>query len=320
MHVQVEEGLWHICREGEGAGMSLDTEQSRAAARVAALTIWSGRIDPVPLAGGITNRNFKVEDRGRRYVVRVGNDIPVHGVVRANELAASRAAHLAGLSPAVVHAEPGILVLDFVEGRTFTAEDVRNPANLERLIDTMRRCHHGIPLYLRGPAAMFWVFHVVRDYGHTLEEGKSRHVPRLPDFLSRAAQLEAAIGPIEIVFGHNDMLAANFIDDGRKLWLVDWDYAGFNSPLFDLGGLASNSELSREQTEAALTLYFGRPIDDDLRRRATAMTTASLLRETMWSMVSEIHSTVDFDYAAYTAENLRRFEAAWALFEAMEKA
>ena len=73
-------------------------------------------------------------------------------------------------------------------------------------------------------------------------------------------------------------------------------------------------------TEAALTLYFGRPIDDDLRRRATAMTTASLLRETMWSMVSEIHSTVDFDYAAYTSENLRRFEAAWALFEAMEKA
>ena len=295
-------------------------EQARSAARVAALPIWSGRVDPVPLAGGITNQNFKVEDRGRRSVVRVGSDIPVHGVVRATELAASRAAHLAGLSPAVVHAEPGILVLDFIEGRTFTAEDVRDPANLARLIDMVRRCHHDIPQYLRGPAAMFWVFHVVRDYAHTLREGKSRHGPLLPDLLARAERLEAAIGPIDVVFGHNDLLAANFIDDGNRLWLVDWEYAGFNSPLFDLGGLASNSELSREQADDSLSLYFGRPVDDDLRRRAQAMTAASLLRETMWSMVSEIHSTVAFDYGAYTAENLRRFETAYATYRAMDGA
>jgi thiamine kinase-like enzyme len=240
-------------------------------------------------------------------------------VVRANELAASRAAHLAGLSPKVVHAEPGILVLDFIEGRTFTPEDVRKPANIERLIDMVRRCHRDIPQFLRGPGAMFWVFHVVRDYGHTLREGDSRHTPLLPDLLARAAQLEAAVGPIDVVFGHNDLLAANFIDDGKRLWLVDWEYAGFNSPLFDLGGLASNSELSPVQAEQALSLYFGKPVDDDLRRRAAAMTAASLLRETMWSMVSEIHSTVDFDYAAYTAENLRRFESAYAAYQAMDR-
>ena len=110
--------------------MSPDTAQQQSSARVAELAIWFGRVEPLPLAGGITNQNFRVEDRGRRYVVRVGSDIPVHGVVRANELAATRAAHLAGLSPGVVHAEPGILVLDFIEGRTFTPEDVRNPANL----------------------------------------------------------------------------------------------------------------------------------------------------------------------------------------------
>jgi thiamine kinase-like enzyme len=300
--------------------VSLDAVREGAAARVAGLAIWFGRVDPLPLTGGITNQNFTVEDRGRRYVVRVGNDILVHGVVRANELAASRAAHLAGLSPGVVHAEPGILVLDFVEGRTFTPEDVRNPANLERLVDVVRQCHHDIPQYLRGPGAMFWVFHVVRDYAHTLREANSRHAPLLPDLLARAARLEAAVGPIEVVFGHNDLLAANFIDDGQRLWLVDWEYAGFNSPLFDLGGLASNSEFSPAQAERALGLYFGRPVDDDLRRRAAAMTAASLLRETMWSMVSEIHSTVDFDYAAYTAENLRRFEAAYATFQKMDRA
>ena len=242
--------------------MSADPGRERPAARVAALAIWSGPVEPVPLAGGITNQNFTVEDRGRRYVVRVGSDILVHGVMRANELAASRAAHLAGLSPGVVHAEPGIVVFDFVEGRTFTAEDVRNPSNLERLVDMVRRCHRDIPQYLRGPAAMFWVFHVVRDYAHTLAEGGSRHVPLLADLLARAARLEEAVGPIEVVFGHNDLLAANFIDDGQRLWLVDWEYAGFNSPLFDLGGLASNSELSPEQAERALSLYYGRPVDD----------------------------------------------------------
>ena len=291
-----------------------------AASRVASLAIWRGRVDPQPLAGGITNQNFKVDDVGRRCVVRVGDDILVHGVVRANELAASRAASLAGLSPGVVHAEPGILVLDFIEGRTFTPEDVRNPANLERLVDMVRRCHRDIPQYLRGPAAMFWVFHVVRDYAHTLRESGSRHAPLLPDLLARAARLEAVVGPVDVVFGHNDLLAANFIDDGRRLWLVDWEYAGFNSPLFDLGGLASNSEFAGEQAEQALELYFGKPVDDDLRRRAAAMTAASLLRETMWSMVSEIHSTVDFDYGAYTAENLRRFETAYAAYQAMDSA
>ena len=187
-------------------------------------------------------------------------------------------------------------------------------------MDMVRRCHRDIPQFLRGPGAMFWVFHVVRDYGHTLREGGSRHVAILDDLLSRAARLEAAVGPIDVVFGHNDLLAANFMDDGKRLWLVDWEYAGFNSPLFDLGGLASNSELSPEQAEAALALYFDRPVDDELRRRAAAMTAASLLRETMWSMVSEIHSAVDFDYAAYTAENLRRFETAYATWLAMDRA
>src|SRR4029078_1949603 len=102
-------------------------------------------------------------------------------------------------------------------------------------------------------------------------EGSSRHVAILPDILVRADRLEEAVGPIEVVFGHNDLLAANFIDDGQGLWLLDWEYAGFNSPLFDLGGLVSNSELSPEQEEQILSLYFAAPVVDGLRRRAAAM-------------------------------------------------
>jgi thiamine kinase-like enzyme len=303
-----------------GAVVIGGVEHGDVLARVAGLPCWRGKVDPKPLTGGITNRNFVVEDAGRRFVVRIGGDIPHHGIVRSTELAASRAACAAGVSPAVVHAEPGALVLDFVEGRTFGPQDVRDPANLTRLVDLVRRAHRDIPRHLRGPGPIFWVFHVVRDYGHELAAHHSRYVPTLPDLLGRAERLGAAVGPIDIVFGHNDLLAANFIDDGRRLWLVDWDYAGFNSPLFDLGGLASNSEMSPEMAEQMLAVYFDRPVDDGLRRRAAAMTAASLLREAMWSMVSEIHSSIDFDYAAYTAENLARFEAAWSAFRAMERA
>jgi thiamine kinase-like enzyme len=284
--------------------------------RAASLPCWSGKVDPQALSGGITNRNFLVEDRGERFFVRIGEDIPVHGVMRFNERAAASAAEAAGVSPAVVHAQPGALVTCFIEGRTLEAEDIRDPARLPAIVELVRRCHHEIPRQLRGPALIFWVFHVIRDYAATLEEGKSRHLPLLPGLLTTAEALEASVGPVEIVYGHNDLLAANFIDDGSRLWLVDWDYAGFNSPLFDLANLASNNEFDGELERRLLTLYFGAAPEPPLLRAFGAMTCASLLRETLWSMVSEIHSDLDFDYGAYTAENLARFQRTHEAFAA----
>lgn len=283
--------------------------------RAAGLPIWTGPVEPVPLEGGITNVNFVVDDDGRKYVVRVGDDIPVHQVMRFNELAASRAAEAAGISPPVRYHEDGVLVIDFIDGRTLGEEDIRRSGMLERVLPVVRRCHQVLPGLLRGPALMFWVFHVVRDYGWTLEAQGSRHVAVLTALRDAADALERAVGRIDIVFGHNDLLAANFIDDGERIWLIDWDYAGFNSPLFDLGGLASNSGLSAEQEDWLLEEYFEQPLDDSLRRSYSAMKCASLLRETMWSMVSEIHSELDYDYTAYTAENLARFEAAFDDFK-----
>ncbi|HET6221075.1 MAG TPA: choline/ethanolamine kinase family protein [Dongiaceae bacterium] len=279
--------------------------------RAATLACWSGAIELEPLTGGITNKNFLASHQGERYVVRIGDDIPVHQVMRFNELAASKAAAAIGLSPAVVHSEPGAIVFRFIEGRTLAAEDVRPRAMLARIIPLLHLCHRGMPSHLRGPALIFWVFHVLRDYAGTLRDGNSRSLAELPRLLAIAAELEAAVGPIDLVFGHNDLLPANFIDDGQRLWLIDWDYAGFNSPLFDLGNLASNNGVVPADEDWLLEAYFDRPLSDELRRRYLAMKCASLLRETMWSMVSEIHSTLDFDYIAYTAEYMGRFERAY---------
>jgi thiamine kinase-like enzyme len=281
--------------------------------RIARLPCWRGKVEPEPLAGGITNRNFLVRDQGERFVVRLGEDVLVHGIMRFNELNASRAAFAAGISPEVVYAQAGALVLRFVDGATFTPADVRKSANLARIVSLVKRCHVEVPRHLDAPVLMFWPFQILRGYARELAARSSQHLSILPSLMRKAESLERAVGPIDIVFGHNDLLAANFIDDGERLWLIDWDYAGFNSPLFDLGGLASNNEFSDEETRRMLEMYFGH-VDAVLTRRFEAMKCASLLRETMWSMVSEIHSKISFDYAAYTRDNLARFEQNYEAF------
>jgi thiamine kinase-like enzyme len=160
----------------------------------------------------------------------------------------------------------------------------------------------------------FWVFHVIRDYAATLEGRGGRYRDKLPGWLSAAERLERVAQPIELVFGHNDLLAANFIDDGHRLWLIDWDYAGFNSPLFDLGGLAGNNGLGADQEAWLLDAYFERPIEDELRWRYEAMKCAALLREGMWGLVSELCSALDHDFAAYAATSLTSFERAFRAF------
>ena len=283
----------------------------RAMERAARLPCWRGDVTPEPLGGGISNVNFTVEDAGERYVVRIGEDVPVHGVYRASELASARAAHAAGVSPEIVHAEPGALVMRWVDGHTLDPAGVRDPVRLERILDTVIRCHRAVPSHFRGVTPIFWVFHVVRTYARTLREEGSRMAGRLDALLERAAHLESVVGPVEIVFGHNDLIAANFIDDGDRIWLIDWEFAGFNSPLFDLGGLASNNELDAGQERRLLERYFGVSSGGARHASYAAMKCASLLREAMWSMVSELYSEIDFDYVAYTEENLERFEQAW---------
>lgn len=276
--------------------------------RIRRLPIWQGEITVAPLGGGRTNLNYVVEDASGKYVARLGKDIVEHHVMRFNELAASRAAHAAGISPAVVYAQEGLTVLEFVECKTFTSADVRQQHNLEKIVPLIRSCHMDIPAHVRGPVLVFLVFHVLRDYAAKLQEVNSPYTALAPELLAIGNKLETDAGPFDMVFGHNDLIAENILDDGDRLWLIDWDYAGYNSPLFDLGGLASNNELTSKQEIWLLETYFDAPVTADLLHRYHAMKCASLLREAMWSMVSESTSNLDVDYAAYTADFYERFQ------------
>lgn len=277
--------------------------------RLLALPIWQGNVTAAPLGGGITNVNFLAEDDRGRVVVRIGDDIPVHQILRFNEQAASRAAHAAGISPAVLFASPGALVLGYIDGKTYDAADVQG--NLEATLDLIARTHRDIPRHLRGPVLAFWVFHVIRDYAARLIAEGSPYAVLVPALMAEAERLEAGVGRVDIVFGHNDLLPANFIQDANRLWLVDWDYAGFNSPLFDLGGLAANNALDHAQEDLMLTAYFDKIPNSDLWHRYKAMKAASAMRETLWSMVSETHSDLAFDYPAYSASNLAVYRTAF---------
>ncbi len=285
--------------------------QESTEARIAGLPCWRGSVTIEPLSGGMTNLNYRVRDSAGDFVVRLGEDDPVHLISRSNEIAACRAAQAVGVSPELVYHEAGILVVRFIEGRVFDEADVREPHNLGRIVQLLRRLHHEAPRHFDAVPVMFWVFQVLRHYHNLLERGDSVHRPRLAELRDIAEDLEARTGAVEIVFAHNDLLPANFIDDGERLWLIDFDYAGFDSPLFDLSNLASNNELGAEQELGMLDAYFDGPPNAARLASYHAMKCASLLRETLWSMVSELGSRVEMDFADYTAKNLSRFEAVY---------
>ncbi|MET4807861.1 phosphotransferase [Limibacillus sp. MBR-115] len=281
--------------------------------RIKGLPIWAGSVDPVLLKGGLSNESYTVIDAGRKQVVRLGRDFPFHHVFRDRELMTTRAAVRAGFAPEVTYAEPGLMVTVFIEGQTYGADEVQT--NLEPIADLIRGFHQAMPRHVSGAAFLFWVFHVIRDYARTLEAGGSRMAAKLPEFLDLSEEFEAVQVPLPIIFGHNDLLPANFIEDDKRIWLIDFEYAGFSTAMFDLAGIASNAGFSPEQDEALLARYFDEKPSPALLRSHAAMKCASLLRETLWSSVSELHlSAPGVDYEAYTQENLDRLAAELARY------
>jgi thiamine kinase-like enzyme len=282
-------------------------------ARIAALPCWRGDVTLEPLAGGLSNRSFVVTAGAARYVARCGDDIPVHHVFREREGAASVAAHAAGLSPELVHAERGIMVFRHIDARTFAEADLC--ADTARIVRLLAVCHRDIARHLRGPANAFWVFHVIRDYARTLAAGTTHPATELARYAALADALERTQIPLPIVFGHHDLLPGNLLDDGRRLWLIDWEYGGFGTAMFDLANLAANGRFTPAAELSLLEAYFERPAGAEVLRSFDAMKVASALREALWAMVSATHLAVPgIDYAAHARDYLARADMALASY------
>src|SRR6266516_204224 len=255
--------------------------------------IWPGQDVAIePLGGGITNRNFKVETDGRRFVLRIGGrDTELLGIDRSAEHAASRVAADLGLGPEVVaFVQPeGYLVTRYVDGEVGKVDVARVGAALRLLHD--------------GPAfpGRFDSFRVVEAYRTTA----AAHGVGVPSAYERAKELANQIehrrsdAPLRPC--HNDLLNANFIDDGVRLVLVDWEYAGMGDPFFDLGNFAVNHELTEESEHTLLSAYGSNDAD-----ALVLMRFMSDFREAMWGIVQLAISELDFDFAAYAEEHFER--------------
>jgi thiamine kinase-like enzyme len=271
-------------------------------------TVWPGRqFDIEPLGGGITNHNFKVSfhDDGETVVVRApGKDTELLGIDRQIESAAARMAASIGVGPEVVAFVAGCLITRFIEGSPVPPDVMRQPRNLARTAATLRTIHDGpiIP-------GRFDSFRVVEAYAATADE---HGVPPPPDYAwahGVAARIETARGPQPTVPGHNDLLNANFIDGGDRIWIVDWEYAGMSDRFFDLANFSVNHELDAEQDRELLRAYRGADATDRDLANLRLMRFMSDYREAMWGVVQQSISELEVDFVAYADQHFERLRA-----------
>src|SRR6478672_10390980 len=219
----------------------------------------AGELVLMPLSGGITNRNFLVTpgDGEDRYVIRLGgNDTHLLGISREAEHAATVAAAGVGVGPEVLaFVRPeGYLVTRFIEGRPIPEPEMRAHERLHAVGETLRRIHD-------GPAipGLFVPFRIVEAY-RALALSRGVPIPREYDLahaIARRIELAFLTAPVELRPCHNDLLNANFIDDGSRIRIVDWEYAGMGDPYFDLGNFSINHELDGDQDAILLAAYLG---------------------------------------------------------------
>jgi thiamine kinase-like enzyme len=262
------------------------------------------------LSGGITNRNFLVDAAGSadRYVIRLaGNDTHLLGISREVEHAATVAAAGVGVGPEVVAfiRPEGYLVTRFIVGEPVSDAAVHQPATIRRVADSLRRVHD-------GPAipGLFVPFRIVEAY-RALAAERGVTIPAEYDLamsIARRIELACLSNPVELRPCHNDLLNANFIDDGARIRIVDWEYAGLGDPFFDLGNFSVNHGLTPDEDAVLLAAYEG-DVRPARAARLALMRIASDFREAMWGVLQQGISTLDVDFAAYTREHFDRLLA-----------
>ncbi len=262
-----------------------------------------------PLPGGLTNRNYKVTTPQGTFVARIWSRGDLLAINRDHEHRNSVAAAAAGVGAPVVAYRPehGLLVLGYINGRTFRNEDLADPVTIPRVAAACRRLHAG-PRF----AAAFDMFAVQRRYldvatrrGFTVPAGYAELMPQVT-----AARRALAVRDEGTVPCNNDLLAANFIDDGEKIWLIDYEYSGNNDPCFELGNIAAECGLPADALAALVREYYGGVSLRNKVARAQILGQIGRYGWTLWGAIQHASSPIEFDFWGWAME---RFEAAAAV-------
>jgi thiamine kinase-like enzyme len=270
--------------------------------RLRTLDLAQGPIAIEPIAGGLSNHNFRVRSGVKAYFARVCEPQPILGIDRRNEIVCQQAASRRGIAPEVVHHEDGLLVTRFIDGETLQAEQVRAPAMIARLATLLRELH-GSWDHVTGEMLYFCPFQTVRTYAGTAKKLGAELPDDLEAILDDTRALSSRVAPFRPILCHNDLMPANLIDDGARLWLVDWECGGMGHPLFDLANASVNAAFGDPDDESLLEAYRGE-VDPAELALVRTFKAASLLREALWSMIQTVASDIDFDYRRYAAGNL----------------
>jgi len=273
--------------------------------RIDAVHALAGRTDVSDLSGGLTNRNIKVTTPEGVYVARLSSpESALLAIDRVNEHANSRAAAESGAAPRVIAFAPevSVLVVDFIEASTWGSTDVLLPANAPRLADVCRQLHAG-PRFVND----FDMLALQPQYLALCIERGFRLPDRYLEFGPHVKALTAALGvrPVPTVPCNNDLLAANVLDAGHRLWLIDYEYSGNNDPFFEIGNLWSEAAGTPDDLERLVAAYVGHP-STALTARARLWGLMSKYGWTLWASIQDGASDLDFDFWSWGMEKYDR--------------
>jgi thiamine kinase-like enzyme len=266
--------------------------------------------EPVRLAGGITNRNFRIRFGGRDCVLRVtGKDTELLGIDRGSERAAADQAAALDIGPAVLDVGPGYLVTEYVDCAPATPAALRGAP--EAVAEALRAFHDsGLRLGNR-----FWVPELLNKYA-SIVRTRGESLPAQYALAQSLAERIAAVLPLrDAVPCHDDLLAGNVLvpnDSADQVMLVDWEYAGMGHRLFDLGNLAVNNEFDAAAEDRLLTAYFGDEPGPGRRSALALMRIMSDAREAAWGVVQSTISDLRFDFSSYGGRHFARLQQAAA--------
>jgi thiamine kinase-like enzyme len=270
-----------------------------------------GDVEVSPLAGGLTNENFIVRVNGTPFVVRIpGEATELLAVDRANERFNAQAAATTGVSPRIVEylEEWSVMVLEYVQGETMSAERLRGDGMPVRMAASLRRLHAG-PAFLHD----FDMFRTTEYYLGIVAE---RDVPIPDGFRNRmdtVAEVEGAlaVNALPHVPCHNDLLAENYIDDGTRLWIIDFEYSGNDDPCFELGDTAQECGYDDDLRAALAEAYFGRTDPVQMARMELFAMTADV-GWTLWAAIQARISSIDYDFWGWAVERWARADGLMA--------
>jgi thiamine kinase-like enzyme len=277
---------------------------------IAAVPDWAGRtVTAERIPAGLTNTNHRVDVDGTPHFVRVpGAATELLAVDRANELHNTRAAAAAGVAPRVVHAIPawGVFVLEWLPARTMSNEALAEPGMAARIAEVLLRLHAG-PRFRDD----FDMFRLSARYLALVDEREIAIPAGYRERMDRIPRIEAALAthPLPTVPCHNDLLAENYLDDGRRLWLVDWEFSGNNDPTFELGNTAQELGYDDDQVGELCAAYFGEASPALIARMRLQMIMSDV-GWTLWAAIQARISMIDYDFTGWAEERWARAAAA----------